>query len=209
MSSSFMSHSLITRNVQNMVTGEKGAVVRVNKHHIATVLLAETGKLSQVHCAHLMRLRGRPIKLVNGLVRADVDELIQSSPLFRHAAIIEMFSRQTDDERDCKATRHDNKNGFRSDSARRGTELALLPLDAWTDACHMMAIDVLSYYSGTQLWDLASRFLTDVIDSDDATESNALISEILADSGAFPALPGLTENDPFALELASIQANMA
>ena len=241
MTASFSGRSLVTRNVRNVVSDERGAVVRV-REGIATVLLTETGKLARMPSSELVVTRGRPIKLIKGLVREDINELIMSSETFRVAGLQAMFARQTDDERDSKATRHDNKNGFRVDDAKDGSALALKDGSTWTGEDHLTAIQCLLPYSGTQLWDLASMFLTepeslasltqvampekekvvsfllDLPTSPNAiatmahaevSEVDALIAELLLDAGyESPVFEALVENDAFALELASIQANI-
>lgn len=148
----------VTRNVRNTVTGQRGAVIRI-KGDTATVLDRDTGKLVGMMLAVLVPTKGRPVKLVNGLHRADVDALISENPAFRVAAVREMFGRQTDDERQALATRWDNKVGFRADDARRGSTLAGKAACAWTPEDHATARYILGAYSGTQLWDLASVFL--------------------------------------------------
>lgn len=167
--------ALVTRNVVNTATGEKGAVIRV-KGDTATVLLRSNGRLSAMHVNDLAPTRGRPIKLIQGLCRADVDALIESDASFRVAAIRELFGRQTDDEREVRATYYDNKVGFRADDAKRGSTLAVKSACAWTDEDHNAAMWCLFPYSGTQLWDLTSQFLSepDAVDSADS-----LIAEIV------------------------------
>lgn len=207
MSSSFFAHSLVARNVRNVFSEVRGAVVRVSREGVATVLLTETGKLARMPVGHLAVTRGRPIKLIGGLVRADIDELIVSSGDFRIAATRVMFARQTEDERSAHATRHDNNVGFRADDARKGSALALKSACGWTAEDHLVAIDCLLPYSGTQLWELASTFLTDLDgveslcvapapvatvtpamtaeESPDTSEALALIAEILAEAPYF------------------------
>ncbi len=227
--SSFFSHSLVARQVIVLSTEEKGAVVRVSKSNVATVLLSVTGKTIFVPVSDLKTNRGRPLKLVNGLIRSDVDELIVSSADFRVAAIGELFSRQTDDEREVAHTKYDNDNGFRVDDAKKGSMLAMKLAATWMPEDHVMAIECLMPYSGTQLWDLAASFLTEYSQPDatnddeplvfapllaplashatsEVSEADAAIFSILSDAGIVPTL---MENDAFALELASIQANIA
>lgn len=154
--------NLITRNIVNTLTGERGAVVRVSRDgQTCTVLLRDTGKLVSMPSAHVEATRGRPIKLVKGLCRADVDDLVGNNPEFRVRAIRELFGRQTEDERGSLATRWDNRVGFRADDARRGSMLALKSACAWTEDDHTIAIDCLLPYTGTQLWDLASEYLSE------------------------------------------------
>lgn len=177
-----MSTITVTRNVVNTLTGAKGAVIRI-KGDTAVVLVRETGKLAPMPVADLRPTKGRPVNLVRGLCRADVDELIDSDTAFRVSAVRELFGRQTDDERVVLATRWDNKVGFRADDARRGSELALKSACAWTDTDHATAKGVLHAYSGTQLFDLASEFLSEpgiLADSSRDDTAEALIASIVA-----------------------------
>ena len=65
------------------------------------------------------------------------------------------------DEREVLSTRWDNEVGFRADDARRGSALALKSIVAWGDADYAMARQILSRYTGTQLFDAASEFLAE------------------------------------------------
>jgi len=233
--SSFQSARLVRRNVRNTETGARGAVVRVSAEGVATVLLTGSGKLARMPATDLKTMRGAPIKFTMGMVRADIDELIVASDVFRYNAVRVMFVRQTLDERLASATKHANGLGYRADHAKRGSELAVKK--EWTSEDHSTAKDCLLPYSGTQLWELASTFLTDIdgveelhnASSDDSgpvdsfllspplnvggsleSEANALISEILASAGvASVRFDAIAENDPFAMELAAIQLCIA
>lgn len=172
-----------TVNVLDTSTGMRGACIRI-AGDTAVVLVRDTGKLARLPLANLVPTRGRPVKLVGGLHRADVDELIADNAAFRVAAVRELFGRQTADERDVLATRWDNSVGFRADDARRGSTLAGKAACAWTEADHATAANILSVYSGTQLWDLASHFLSDTgvnVETHNISESEALVADILAD----------------------------
>lgn len=175
-----------TVNVLNTITGERGACIRV-KGDTAVVLVRDTGKLARVELASLVPTRGRPVKLINGLHRADVNELITENATFRVAAIRELFGRQTADEREEKATHWDNSVGFRADDAKRGSTLAGKALCSWDAADHEMSAEILLAYSGTQLWDLASHFLSEAginVETHNVSESESLVADILADLSA-------------------------
>lgn len=171
----------VTRNVTGSVNG---ALVRLSRDgEIATVLERASGMLVRVAAETLSPAKGRPIKLVRGLCRADVNELIRDDAEFVQDAIVELFGRQTMDEREVKATYHDNDVGFRADDARRGSMLALKTGCAWTAEDFAMARAVLFSYSGTQLWDVAAERLSEreIIDATSSTETERLIAEIMAE----------------------------
>ncbi len=158
-----MTTNITERHVTRNVTGSViGALVRLSSDGtIATVLERETGLLARVPASTLTPSRGRPIKLIRGLCRADVNELIRDSRDFTHDAIVELFGRQLDEERAALATYADNDVGFRADDARRGSTLALKSVCAWDDTDYAMAREILSRYSGTQLFDVASEYLSE------------------------------------------------
>lgn len=174
----------VTRNVTGSVNG---ALVRLSSDGLtATVLERDSGNLVRVPSATLVPSRGRPIKLIRGLCRADVNELIRDDGDFVHDAIVELFGRQLDSERASLTTIADNDVGFRADDARRGSMLALKSVCAWDAGDYAMARSILSYYSGTQLFDIASERLSER-EIVEATGGNAgksetamLIGEILA-----------------------------
>lgn len=169
----------VTRNVTGSVDG---ALVRLSPDgETATVLVRLTGKLARVPADSLTPTRGRPIKLVRGLCRADVDELVETSAEFCVDAVTELFGRQLDNEREAKATIADNDVGFRADDARKGSLLALKSV--WDLADYCTARVLLSRYTGTQLYDMASEFLSEreiVEATTPKSESARLIADILA-----------------------------
>lgn len=180
--------SLITfRHVTRNVTGSvEGALVRLSQDgETATVLVRKTGKLARVPASSLSPAKGRPIKLVKGLCRADVDELIDGSEEFCRDAIEELFGRQLDSERAALATFADNDVGFRADDARRGSTLALKSV--WSPVDLFYARTILRAYSGTQLFDVACEYLAEreIVEATDAgrcaesSETDALLSAIL------------------------------
>lgn len=149
----------ISRNVRSIDSTLSGALIRLSQDGtMATVLVRDTGKLARISAASLYPTKGRPVKLIKGLCRADVDELIDSNVNFCFKAIEELFGRQTEDERVTTTTRHENKVGFRADDAKLGSKLAMT--DAWNQVDLVQARQILRAYSGTQLWDLASEFLS-------------------------------------------------
>jgi len=171
----------VTRNVTGSVDG---ALVRLSKDgEIATVLVRDTGLLERVPAATLTPAKGRPIKLIRGLCRADVNELIRDDDDFCQDAIGELFGRQAYDERDAKATYHDNDVGFRADDARRGSMLAVKSACAWGAEEYAMARGILRSYSGTQLFDIAAERLSEreIIEATSSTETQRCVSEVLAD----------------------------
>ena len=186
----------VTRNVRNTVTGQRGAVIRI-KGETATVLDRDTGKLCAMPLGVLVPTKGRPVKLVNGLHRADVDALVSENPAFRIAAVREMFGRQTDDERAVLATRWDNKVGFRADDARRGSTLAGKAACSWTPEDHATARYILGAYTGTQLWDVASVFMAE--DNNalnlDATATSEDIEDATAWAESLLSSGGMTETE--------------
>lgn len=152
----------VTRNVRSEDRSVNGALVRLSPDGLmATVLLSADGSLVRVPADTLTPWRGRPIKLVNGLCRADVDELIATSDAFVVDAIGELFGRQLDSERESLATYDDNDVGFRADDARRGSLLALKASCGWTPEDYATARILASRYSGTQLYGIASEFLAE------------------------------------------------
>lgn len=174
----------VTRNVTGSV---QGALIRLSNDGLtATVLERDSGLLVRVATSTLTPSRGRPVKLVKGLCRADVNELIRDDGDFVHDAIVELFGRQLDSEREALATYADNDVGFRADDARRGSMLALKSVCAWDSADYSIARDVLSRYSGTQLFDVASERLSEreIVEAtggnNGPTETQTMISEILA-----------------------------
>lgn len=174
----------VTRNVTGSV---EGALVRLSLGgDVATVLQRSDGKLVRVPALSLSPAKGRPIKLVRGLCRADVMELIESDGEFVNDAIRELFTRQTWDERDAKATHHDNDVGFRADDARRGSMLALKSECAWTDEDKCMARAILGTYSGTQLFDIAAERLSEreIVAATSSTETDRTVASVLADLAA-------------------------
>lgn len=174
----------VTRNVTGSV---EGALVRLSKDgETATVLQRSDGTLVRVPAASLSPAKGRPIKLVRGLCRADVMELIRDDAEFVSDAIREMFTRQTSDERDVKATKHDNDVGFRADDARRGSMLALKSDCAWTAEDFAMARAILGAYSGTQLFDIAAERLCEreIVEATTSTETDRAVAGVLADLAA-------------------------
>lgn len=175
----------VTRNVTGSV---QGALVRLSQDgSIATVLVRETGKLARVAAETLSPSKGRPIKLIRGLCRADVNELIDSSDTFVQDAIDELFGRQLESERKSLATWADNDVGFRADDARRGSLLALKSGCGWTDGDYATARSILRLYSGTQLFDVACEYLAEreiVEATTPKSESACLIGEILASLAA-------------------------
>lgn len=174
----------IARNVTGSV---QGALIRLTcDGTLATVLERTSGKLVRVEASTLVPARGRPVKLVRGLCRADVNELIRDSAEFVQDAIAELFGRQLSSERVALATWADNDVGFRADDARRGSLLALKSDCAWTDADFATARGILSVYSGTQLFDVAAEYLSEreilAATSRRPTEAEALIAAILSGS---------------------------
>jgi hypothetical protein len=181
----------VRHNVRSTVSALKGALVRLSADGtVATVLDRESGRLVCESAATLVPTRGRPINLVRGLCRADVDALIESDLTFCAAALDELFVRQTADEREAKATKYDNKVGYRADDARRGSTLALKALCAWSPEDCATARDVLSAYSGTQLWDLAALWLAEVVPVEPSTETTALVGDVMLDLACMAAIAG-------------------
>ena len=174
----------ITRNVRSIVSALRGALIRLSPDGAtATVLDRDSGKLARVSADTLVATKGRPVNLVRGLCRADVDELIEGDAGFAAECMTELFVRQTADEREVRQTRHLNRVGFRADDALVGSTLAGKSLCAWTETDHAMARDVAKVYSGTQLWDLASLWLQ----AGDASEASVLLSDVLSDLAAMAA----------------------
>jgi hypothetical protein len=170
----------VTRNVTGSVDG---ALVRLSQDgEIATVLARATGLLERVPACTLSPSKGRPIKLIRGLCRADVNELIRDDSEFVQDAIVELFGRQTMDEREVKATYHDNDVGFRADDARRGSLLACKSACAWQDADFAIARGILRSYSGTQLFDVAAERLSEreIVAATSSTETDRAMAETLA-----------------------------
>lgn len=50
--------------------------------------------------------------------------LVHRNPHWALKAVVELFDRQTQDEKDTRTTRWDNERGFRCDDASRGSKLA-------------------------------------------------------------------------------------
>lgn len=175
----------VTRNVRSNDRSIEGALIRVSPcGEIATVLLRASGRLARVSAESLSTTKGRPVKLIKGLCRADVNELIESSDDFCRDAIEELFGRQTCDERDAKSTRYDNEVGFRADDARIGSELA--QRSVWSVLDLANARGVLYYYSGTQLWDVACEYLSEqeciAATTRQQSEAESLIAGIVSGS---------------------------
>lgn len=183
-----MANITVTHNVIVTVSGERrnGAVVRfLNGGAEVRVLEAKTGELFTAAVSTCVPARGRPIKLIGGLCRADVRELLATSDTFCVDATRELFGRQLESERNSLATWADNKVGFRADDARRGSLLALKTACAWTAEDYSLARDIMDCYTGTQLYCLASEHLTEceiLAATTVVSESARLISEICAEA---------------------------
>lgn len=170
----------VTRNVTGSVDG---ALIRLSRDgFLATVLARATGTLVRVPADSLSPAKGRPVKLIRGLCRADVNELIRDDAEFVVDAMVELFGRQTWDERAVFATRHDNSVGFRADDAKRGSRLAAKSQCAWTTEDFAAARLILGSYSGTQLFDAAAERLSEreIIEATSTTETERCMAEVLA-----------------------------
>lgn len=136
-------------------------VVLTTRGSEVRVMDAASGVPAWFPAREVVTRRGRPALVSDtGLCRWDVDALIASDNSFVFDAITLLFGRQTDDEQVSATTRHDNDLGFRADHARKGTILAALAPDAWGEREFVIAREVLSWYSGTQLYDLAAEYLS-------------------------------------------------
>ena len=174
----------VTRNVTGSVDG---ALVRLSQDgETATVLCRATGELERVPACTLSPAKGRPIKLIRGLCRADVNELIRDDADFCQDAIVELFGRQVFDEREAHATWHHNDVGFRADDAKRGSALAVKSACAWLDGDYAMAREILRSYSGTQLFDVAAERLSEreIVAATSSTETTRCLASVLADLAA-------------------------
>lgn len=178
---------MITENI--LVAGRKvtngwtkGTLLSV-ENGTARVALTD-GTVREVEAATLRHSRGRPAKVNPGaLVRSEVDALVATSEGFCQDAIALLFARQTSDEQISKATVWDNDLGYRADHALRGSRLALKSPCGWTGEDFATAREVLSRYSGTQLFEVAALHL-----GRSTGEADALVADVLLDLACMAAI---------------------